>query len=122
MSQAAAANWPMAPMVGHPLIAFQKRHSTASPHNWLRLCRNSPSIPSVRAGSGLTWVDRTPAVQLGKEPPASSGSPRTLRKTKPASFLETAKQSPGDLARLDYRKVSCRLRSLSAGGWRDRKV
>src|SRR5436309_9592013 len=96
MSQAAAANWPMAPMVGHPLIAFQKRHSTASPHNLLRLCRNSPSIPSVRAGSGLTWVDRTPAVQLGKEPPASSGSPRTLRKTKPVSSGAIAKSFHGE--------------------------
>src|SRR6266536_2475575 len=96
MSQAAAANWPMAPTAGRPRIAFRRRRSTASPHNWLRLCRNSPSIPSVRAGSGLTWVDRTPAVQLGKEPPASSGSPWTLRKTKPVSSGAIAKSFLGE--------------------------
>src|SRR5438094_341434 len=96
MSRAAAANWPVAPMVGHPRIAFRRRHSTASPHNLPRLCRNSPSIPSVRAGSGPTWADRTPPVQLGKEPRASSGSPWTLRKTKPVSYGAIAKSFHGE--------------------------
>src|SRR5437773_12404646 len=98
MSPAAAANWPMARMAGHPRIAFRRRHSMASPYSSRPRYRNSRSTLSVRAGFAQTWAGPTPLAQSQKALQGWCGSPPPLLKIRTANFLETAKSFLGDFA------------------------